>query len=111
MPAGILEIDASPTIVAVDLTCMLHMRVRPMRHAPLLHPVEDLIEIRFAHEKGIVLHLHFHAVSVEKRQRYLVVYVYVKKWPERHRRRAVENARKEFRRHALVPGVNDRVVQ
>src|SRR5262245_23154867 len=53
--ARVLEIDAPPAVVTVDLPCLGPRRIGPMGEAPFLHAAEDLVELRFAHEESVVL--------------------------------------------------------
>src|SRR5262245_53321623 len=111
MPAWILEVNAASAIMVVDLPSLREMGIGPKRKTALLHPPENLIEFLFANQESIMLHLHFHPVGVEERERDFVVYVDVKEWTERYRLRPIEDFGKKLRRLTLVPRMDDGVIQ
>ena len=65
MPVQVLEIDPASTIVVINFTWPLLMRVCPVSEASGLNTAKDLVKFLFADQKGIVLwrdlllgHLH-----------------------------------------------------
>src|SRR5688572_24457266 len=57
VPRRVFEVDAAAAVVAVDLALLLERRVGPPVEAALLHPAEDLVELRLAHQERVVLDL------------------------------------------------------
>jgi len=64
--ARVLEVDAAAAVVAVDPALLLPAGIGPVVETALLDAAEDLVELLLAHEEGVVLHLHVHAVGVEE---------------------------------------------
>src|SRR5687767_14027776 len=66
---GIFEVDSSPVVPIIDLIGLRPGWVRPVAHSTLLDAAEDLIELRLAHEEGILLRrdlpLSLHEVESE----------------------------------------------
>src|SRR5215216_5985079 len=49
------EVDAAAAVVRVDLARPGLTRIGPVRHLLFLDAAEDLVELVFAHEEGVVL--------------------------------------------------------
>src|SRR6185295_3076290 len=109
--ARVPEVDAASAVVAVDLAFLLSPRIGPVLHPALLQAAEDLVELRVAHEKRVVLGLDFHAVGVEERERYLVLHLDVEKRTERARLAQAEDLGEEAGGAVRVFRVHDGVVE
>src|SRR5689334_17698023 len=55
VPAGIAPVDPTPAVIAVDLALPPPGRIRPVVEIAQLYAPEYLIELRLAHQEGIVL--------------------------------------------------------
>src|SRR5262249_3433754 len=56
MTIWILEVDTASAVMVVNLACLGARRIGPILETPLSHPTKDLVKLRFANQKGIVLH-------------------------------------------------------
>ena len=57
MPAGILPIHPAASVIGVELARPAFEGVGPVRQAAFSDPIEDLVELRLADQKGIVLRM------------------------------------------------------
>src|SRR2546426_11204666 len=55
MAIWIFEVDAASAVMVVNLACLGARRIGPILETPLSHPTKDLVELRFANQKGIML--------------------------------------------------------
>jgi hypothetical protein len=76
----------------------------------LLDAAEDLVELRFAHEKSVVLRYDL-AVVVAEVEGNAVFELHRHERAERHRRRQAEQLSQEGRRGALVARRDNRVIE
>jgi hypothetical protein len=51
----ILEIDTAPAVMVTDLALLCLPGVGPVGKLPFADPAEDLVELRFADQEGVVL--------------------------------------------------------
>jgi len=65
MAVGILEIYPAAAVVPVDFTSTVLARVGPILEPSTTDAGEDLVEVVFAYEKGIVLRGNLAVVFVE----------------------------------------------
>src|SRR5687768_15436691 len=69
MAVRVLEIEATPTVVAVDLAFLGARGIGPIDKALLLDAAENLVELRLAHQKGEVARQDFpfavHEVEID----------------------------------------------
>lgn len=107
---GVVPVDAPPSVVVVDATCLLVRRVRPVRQPARVNAPEDPIELFFADEEGVVLDGEV-LVGDDVGQGHMVVELDIPERPEPYRRRAAEHLGEEGCRHQWVAGMNDGVVQ
>jgi len=71
MAVGLLEVDAAPAIIAVDLASAMLGGVGPVFEAAAADARKDLIKIFFADKEGVVLNADV-AILLIKIQRYAV---------------------------------------
>ena len=57
MSAGILPVHPAASVAGVVFARPAFERVGPVRQAPFSDPTEDLVELRLADQKGIVLRI------------------------------------------------------
>ena len=69
MPVRVLEIEAPPAIVAVDLIAAMACRIGPIGQAARLDPGKDAVELGFADQKGVVLGGEISGFSVSAKSR------------------------------------------
>src|SRR5581483_1232821 len=55
VPVGVLEVAAPAPVPGVDLLRGVLVGVGPVGHVPGLDAAEDLVELRLAHQEGVVL--------------------------------------------------------
>jgi hypothetical protein len=55
VPAGIVEVDASATVLRVDLTWLAVARIGPVVQASLADAPEDPVEVILGSEEGVGL--------------------------------------------------------
>jgi hypothetical protein len=53
--AGVVEVDAAAAVPRVDLARLVVARIGPVRHLAFDDPREDLVELGFGHQVGVVL--------------------------------------------------------
>ena len=58
--------------VVIDLALAAASGIRPVLEPARLDAAEDLVELRFAYQERVVLHLDLHALGVEEIKRHLV---------------------------------------
>src|SRR5262245_2945002 len=51
----VIEVESAPIVPGVDLVAIFAAGICPIGKTPLTNPLEDLVELAFAHQKGIVL--------------------------------------------------------
>src|SRR3954470_12610348 len=110
MAVGLLEVDAAPTIIAVDLASAMLGGVGPVFEAAAVDASKDLIEVFFADEEGVVLNTDL-AILLIKIQRYAVVELDDEKRSERPCWRQPQNLREKFGRLPLVAAPDDGMVE
>src|SRR5262249_52498921 len=97
MTIWILEIDAASAVMVVNLACLGARWIGPILETPLSHPTKDLVELRFANQKGIVLHRDV-AVLVHEIDAYAVPGGHHLKWPPLIGRRQAHHLGRQVRR-------------
>ena len=65
MAVGIIEIHPAATIEAVDLASALFARIGPVLQPSITDAGEDLVEVIFAYQEGVVLRRNFAVLFVE----------------------------------------------
>src|SRR5262245_51493425 len=65
MPVGVLEIDAAAAVVPADFAGAFPVGIGPVLEAPITDAGEDLVELFFADQKGVVLGRYLAVVFVE----------------------------------------------
>jgi len=96
--------------VMVDLARLLVPRVGPVRQLACTDATEDLVELVFADEEGVVLNDEL-AIRPDEVEGDSVVERDGVKGPEPDRRRSPEDFGQEGRGRLRIAGVNDRVIQ
>src|SRR6185503_3573836 len=110
MAVGLLEVDAAPAIIAVDLASAMLGGVGPVFEAAAADARKDLIKIFFADKEGVVLNADV-AILLIKIQRYAVVELDDEKRSERLCWRQPQNLREKSGRLLLVAAPDDGVVE
>lgn len=110
MAVGVLEIDAAAAVVATDFAGAFPVGIGPVLEPSIADAAEDLVEVVFADQEGVVLRRYVAVVIVEVDGNVVV------ERDDEHRaeRRGARQAKyfsEERRRLLLVSAPNDRVVQ
>ena len=109
MPVGVLEIDAAAAIVPTDFAGAFSVRISPVLEASITDAGEDLVELFFADQKGVVLGGNLTVVFVEV-DGYVVVERHDEHRPERRGIRQAEDFSEKGCRLLLVAAPDDRVI-
>ena len=109
MAVGVVEIDAAAAVVVADLARAFPVRIGPVLKASITHSAEDLIELFFADEEGVMLGGNL-AVVIVKIDGDTIVERDDEHRSERCGARQSEEFCKERRRLPLVAAPNDRVI-
>ena len=73
MTVEILEIHAASAVVMIDLARLLARRIGPVGKLAFANPAENLVELGFADQKGVVLRRDFVGVHVVEMGPVLVI--------------------------------------
>src|SRR6266566_4822204 len=108
--AGVLPVHAPAAVVGVELARPPLARIRPVRQFAGTDPAEDLVEVGFGHQEGVVLRADG-TVIVGEVQGDVVAGPHDQERPKRLRVAEPEDLGQEARRLMLVPDSHDGVVQ
>ena len=109
MPVGVLEIDAAAAIVPADFAGAFPVGIGPVLEVSITDAGEDLVELFFADQKGVVLGGNLAVVFVEV-DGYVVVERHNEHRSEGSGAWQAEDFREKSRRLFLVPAPNDRMI-
>src|SRR5262249_24813587 len=110
MTIWILEVDAASTVMVVNLACLGARGIAPIWEPLLSHPTKDLVDLRFANQKGIVLHRDV-AILVHEIDAYAVAGGHHLKWPPLIGCGQAQHLRKKARRCFAIVRPYDGVVE
>lgn len=109
MAIGVLEVYAAAAVVAADFAGAFSAWIGPVLKASITDTGEDLVELFFADEEGVVLGGNLAVVIVEV-DGHFVVERDDEHWPERCGARQSEDFGEKGCRLLLVAAPDDRVV-
>ena len=109
MAVGVLEVYAAAAVVPADLAGAFSVWIGPVLESSITDAGEDLVELFFADQEGVVLGGNLAVVIVEV-DRNIVVERDDEHRPERRGIRQAEDFSEKGCRLLLVAGPNDRVI-
>ena len=109
MVVRVPEVEAAALVTVVDLAVVVGLRAAAERHALVLDPLEDRVELLVGGQERVVVAVDLPPVVEVHRER--VVELHRGEGPPRALVLQAEDARDELRRRLFVVGRDDRVVE